>query len=202
MDNINDLMFLGGSEMSSVAIKGGSSGIEAAVNAQNQLSVTPSAGYYRAMLAGDAYLWLNATADIDATDTMILLRNDSADRLLVIEAISVLNGNVGATTYDIHLVTAAFTAAGTAVTGINMLAGGGAPPGSDYTCMADETGNTKGTMLGHLITTTASIYYPLTQAELPCLGRLALGNGTAIGIDQITESTAGVGLIWGYFVDR
>jgi hypothetical protein len=41
----------------------------------------------------------------------------------------------------------------------------------------------------------------ITAADTPFLGGLILANGTALGVDQITESTAGQVGIYGYFID-
>ena len=39
-----------------------------------------------------------------------------------------------------------------------------------------------------------------TSIELEC--GLVLGGGEAIAIDQVTESTAGAAMVFGYYVDR
>jgi hypothetical protein len=178
---------------------GTGSGLEAGVNALNELYVVTETPWQKACRRGDAYLWQNVSADIATGETMILVRNDSSTRLLAIHGIYIGNGNVAATTYDIHYVTTAFTAAGTAVVGVNMNANFGAAV--DVTAYADETGNTQGTVLMDYISIVAGKGDFLTAANASFLDGLVLAGGTALGIDQITESTAGVGGIYGYFID-
>jgi len=144
---------------------------------------------------GDAYIFSSQDADIAAAGTMICLRNDDQDRVLVIDRIMVCNGNV-ATRYEVHLVTAAYTAAGTAVVGINanpayadMVNGNGA------TCYANETGNTQGSVFLDIGAGVAVVTYGPYELDLK------LKAGTAIGIDQVTESTAGAATIFAYFED-
>jgi len=144
---------------------------------------------------GDAYIFSSQDADINATDTMLCLRNDDQNRVLVIDRIAICNGDA-ATRYEVHLVTAAYTAAGTAVVGINcnpayadMVNGNGA------TCYGDETGNTQGSVFLDIGAGVAVVSYG------PYPIGLKLRAGTAVGIDQVSESAAGAATIYAYFED-
>jgi len=202
--NINDLMFAEANKENAMGqtisgVDGAGDGRLAGVDELRQLYVTTETPWQKACRRGDAYLWQNATADIATGETMVLVRNDSTTRNIVIHGIYIGNGNVAATTYDIHYVTAAFTNAGTNIVGINMNANFGAA--TDVTATADETGNTQGTVIMDYISLVAAKGDMLTAANFPAIG-ITLAGGTAIAVDQITESTAGVGGIYGYFVDK
>jgi len=203
--NINDLMFAEANKENAMGqtisgVDNGSVGRLAGVNARRELLTTTGTPFQQACFAGDAYYWLSASADIDAGDTMLLVRNDS-QRLMVVEAITIVNGNVAACTYDIHVVTNSFTAVGTAVTGWNMRSDK-PDAGGLVTAMADETGNVQGRVIQDHIFTVASIWDVLTQKDVPALGALTIGSGHAIAVDQITESTAGQVAITAYFIDK
>jgi hypothetical protein len=179
---------------------GTGSGNEVQVNSLNEMIVDTETPWQKAVRRGDAHYWLSADADLVAGETMLLVRNDNTSRNLVIQAITIINGNVAACTYAIHLVTSAFTAAGTTVASINMLAGAGVA--TDVTALADETGNTQGTILHNYLTVAATTTYHLTENDLGFLAGLTLTSGSALGVDQVTESTSGQVAIYGYFIDR
>jgi hypothetical protein len=125
---------------------GSGGGSYAAVTSDNQLQTraVQISALHDACLNGDAYAWNAISADIDATDTALLVRNDSSTRYLVIEKVYVYCDV--ATAIDVHVIpNSTFTAAGTAVTGVNLLAGSGKT--ADATALADETGNTQGSII-------------------------------------------------------
>lgn len=195
MPNINDMMFANANKETEMGTKiedGTGSGKEAAVNSSNEMSVTTETPFQRALNRGDAWSWTSVAADIDTGDTMLMVRNDSTVRDLIIEEITVNNGNVAAT-YDIHIVTAAYTAAGTAVTAVNLNTNytGNA---ATATAFGDESGNTQGSVLQEFTAGVAVATYIIPM-------NVRLKGATALGIDQITESTAGSVQMRGYFVD-
>lgn len=143
-----------------------------------------------ALTAGDAYVWTAQDTDVDAADTLLAVRNDSHKYKLVIDRIEITNGNV-ATRYEIHKITAAYTSAGTAGTEINL---GGSGKKAPVTCHADETGNTQGTVFQDIGAGVAVEQYSVKVG-------IVLNEGEAIGVDQVTESTAGACSIYGYFVE-
>lgn len=172
----------------------GKSGQKVEVSGIGELFVR-SERWRAAIDRGDAYVFHAIDADVVAGDTMLALRNDSPTRKLVIERIVVINGNV-ATLYAIHLITAAFTAAGTAVAGVNMNGLSNKSAAALATAIHDETGNTQGAILQDVGAGVAVETY-----DVPGLVGLVLAPGTAIGIDQVTESTAGSASIYAYFED-
>src|SRR3989304_3225358 len=101
---------------------GTGNGFEAEVTSLHALVVSAEPEIFRASLRGDAYIWTAPTADIDATDTIIAVRNDSTTRDLVITKIIIAGGNA-ISLYSIHYITAAYTSAGTAVVGRNLNTG-------------------------------------------------------------------------------
>lgn len=166
-------------------------GYEVAVNKFGQVA-TDGDGLLRDSLnIGGSYVFIVDDVDVDVDDTLLLVRND-VDRPFAIDRIDFEGGNA-ASEYWIHVVTANFTAAGTAVTPFNLNTHSGEPRGSGLTALGDETGNTAGTVIHReLIAAT-------TMAEWEPLG-LILGQGVAIGVDQKTESTAGKVSIWGHYM--
>jgi len=165
-------------------------GKEAQVNEDNELVVNANSALVRASLRGDAYSWTSVAADIDTGDTMLMVRNDSA-RNLILSRLTVTGSNV-AGILDLHLVTAAYTAAGTAVTGINL--NSASSKTADATAFGDETGNTQGSVLMELVV-------PITTPYTVDLDGVVVGPGHAVGLDQITEATAGSAQLVGYFQD-
>ncbi len=150
----------------------------------------------KAMERGDAFVWDSLDKDIDTTDTLLAVRNDHPSRDLVIEKIVCQAGDV-ACIYQIHLVTAIYTAAGTGVIGTPLNTNLATP--AKATAFSDETGNTQGIIIAQpslLITTTYTLGGGVNGPV--CI----LGSDHAIGIDQVGESTAGSVQVFGYFKDR
>ncbi len=146
--------------------------------------------------SNQSYAWNSQNIDIAAAGTLIALRNDSPDQDLVVTHAIISAGDAN-TRYEIHKVTAAYTsgtqANGAAILGVPLNPGGGKAP---VTCHSDETGNVQ--VAGNVfMEVTLKI---TTSIELEC--GLVLGGGEAIAIDQVTESTAGAAIVFGYFVDR
>lgn len=137
---------------------------------------------------GQAYMWNSQDQDIDAGDTMLLLKNTS-DTILHITRIIMSAGNA-ATRYEIHIVTADITPTGTAVTGFNMNTASGNV--ANAIAKADESVNTQGSVI-YDISLLAN-----TTEILPTPG-LLLAKNISIGVDQVTESTAGNVCITGHF---
>jgi hypothetical protein len=169
-------------------------GFTADVNNRSELLVTRDSPLMRAALLGNAFSWTNVPADIATGETMLIVRNDTADQDLVIDHVKIHNGNAAVCNYDIHIVTAAYTNAGTDVVGVNLNTAYGTFA-SKYSATADETGNTQGAMLTEFWAVLADASY---HVDVQCI----LTQGTALGIDQVTESTRGTAQIVGYFIDK
>ncbi|KKK70147.1 hypothetical protein LCGC14_2926910 [marine sediment metagenome] len=170
----------------------GKSGNQAEVSRQGSLHVTGwDAFMENALTKGDAYIWCSQDINIGAGGTMLIVRNDSHAQKLVIVRIEVTNGNV-ATRYEIHKVTAAYTADDDSATEINA---GGWGKGAPATATADDDGNTQGTVFAEIGAGVAVETYARDIG-------MVLNQGEAIGVDQVTESTAGNVTLYGYFIDN
>ncbi len=135
---------------------------------------------------GDAYTFTAPTADIDAADTVILIKN-TGQRNLRIHSIEISGGNA-TSLYTIHkqLGTTAGTPTGTAVLGVSLSGrkdNGYAANG--VLCKSDETGYaTQGTIIKQVaVLATLTLVVPMHD----CI----LGINECIAVDQVTESAAG-----------
>ena len=169
-------------------------GFEAAVNQYNELSVVTESPMQKAMRNGLAYNWTNIAKDWAANDTVLAVRNESSVYDLVIEKIVVANGDAAIGNYTIHVVTATYTNAGTAVVGTNLNSNYG--NNADATATGDETGNTQGTVLQEFWAVLADATY-----DVPLDG-IVLKEGHALGIDAVTDQARGSVSFVGYFVER
>lgn len=161
-----------------------------------QTRATTVSAWHEACLNGDAYAWNAVSADIDTGDTALLVRNDSDTRYLVIEKLYVWCDV--AAQFDVHLVpTSTFTAAGTTVTGVNLLAGSGKV--ADATAMADETGNTQGSII--ITLHTNELATDIFGIDYDFKGGVILAKNSCVAVDIIGESAAFEATFFGYFLD-
>jgi hypothetical protein len=138
---------------------------------------------------GELYSWTTATYNYDAADTILLVRNDSATKSLYIESV-VFSGDT-ASEWKVHVSTTAITAAGTAVTGVNLnLTSNNS---ADATAKADETGNSIGSVI-HGAFVLAS-----TASRQDYGGALVLPQNGWVGVDVVTNGAAAVASIVGWF---
>ena len=176
----------------------GTTGVTAEVNDARQVltrAVNVSA-IHEASLLGNAFAWNAESADLAAGATALLVRNDSGTKNLVIEKIYIYSDI--ATAVDVHLVTASFTADGTAVTGVSLNKSTSAT--ADATAYANETGNTQGDIIVTLHTqelTTAQQGF-----DYNLHGAVILGDDQAIGVDIVADGAAFECTIFGYFIDK
>ncbi|HEC61191.1 MAG TPA: hypothetical protein ENI27_02930, partial [bacterium] len=133
-----------------------------------------------ALKKGDAYVWTSQDANVVAADTLLQVRNDSHNMRLVIVRVEVTNGDA-VTRYEIHKVTASYTANGTAADEINL---GGWGKQAAATAIHDEIGVTQGTVFAEIGAGVVVETYHRDTA-------LVLNEGEAIGVDQVSESGAG-----------
>lgn len=142
---------------------------------------------------GDAYRLTGLSADIDAGDTVLLVKNTGNRNFRVKELI--INGGNAASLYKIHFQDTATTApAGTAVYAVALNGrkdvGNGA---TDLIAMNDETGYaTQGTILEESAV-------PAATRVVVDMGGMVLGTNQAIAVDQVTESTSGGATLVGWF---
>jgi hypothetical protein len=169
---------------------GTGSGHNARVDDENRLrtySVVEGEMTHSSEDEGDAYIW-TASKDINTTDSIIWLRNDSTDKELMIQCISVNNNAAGS--WFIYCPTGT-TADGDTITGVNMNRGSGKV--ALATCRADATGTTPANY----------VYYGASMAsENVCVefhGALILGYLDEIAVDITTEPTLAQATILGYY---
>lgn len=149
-----------------------------------------------ASMKGKAFAWNAISANIDTGDTALAVRNDSTTELLVIEKLYVWC-DVEAQ-FDVHLITASYTSAGTAVTGVCL--NKSTPTVATATAHADETGNTQGNIILTLHTNeTATDQFGI---DYDFKGSVILGQGQAIGVDIINEPGAFECTIIGYYIEK
>jgi hypothetical protein len=175
-----------------------SNGTPVNVNADGQaltysIALSP---LHAASMKGDAYSWNAVSADIDTGDTALLVRNDSDTRYLIIHKVYCW-ADVAAS-FDVHTTDGAvFTAAGTAVTGVNLNRANTRV--ADATAFGDESANTQGNILitlrsNELETDQFAVGYDFE-------GGLILGKNGVVAVDIIGESAAYECTIIGYFLD-
>ena len=126
-----------------------------------------------------AFNWSSGIIDVDATDTVLLLKNTS-DIPLHVESITIWNGST-ASQYQVHLpITEVTTPTGTAVAGTNLNVGN--PDVTDAIAKSDESTNTQGTL----------IFTPMmaidSDAVINTVG-LILPKNKSVGIDVVDETT-------------
>lgn len=130
---------------------------------------------------GDAWVAHSANADIDAGDTILLIKN-TGDNYLVFDR---LIGNPANVTcrYSVNIGSATTTLAGNVITPAN-LNGGNQSDSPDCSVYGDETAVADGTeMFAFWVNTTDSLLLPLDG--------IVLAKGQYIQINQETESTSG-----------
>jgi hypothetical protein len=178
---------------------GRGSGGTAEINKRNELSVTTVSEIHKAALNGDAYAWNAISANIDATDCMLMVRNLSPTRLLVINRIYAWVDV--ATAIDVHISTnaTAFSAGGVgaAVVGVNLNTSSNKV--ADAGGYSDDAGVTQGTIITTLHTNELAT--DVFGIDFRTNDEIVLGTNGCIGVDDITEPAAFECTIIGYFID-
>ncbi len=144
--------------------------------------------------AGFGWAIPNASADIGGGDTILACRNDNESRPFYIQKV-MAGGATTAGEIVIHRITAAYTAAGTAIVPVNMRSGFKVST-SELEADGDETGNAQGDIVGKL----AVVAGDLKQLDFD--GGLILEPGQAIGLDSVTDVGVVWGCVWGYFEEE
>lgn len=177
----------------------GSSGKKAAIP-DGELAVTTASEINKAVLRGDAFAWNAISADIGTTDCMLMVRNLSPNRLLVINRIYAWADVAGA--YDIHISTnaTAFSAggSGTAVVGVNLNTSSAKV--ADAGGYSDDAGVTQGTIINTLYSNELAT--EVNGIDFVTNDEIILGTNGCIGVDMIAEAAAFECTIIGYFIDR
>ena len=165
-------------------------GTTASVGLDNRLDVSgkmSSRATYVSRDMGQCYSW-SAAKNIDATDTILLVCNNSTTKFLYIEKIII--GSDAATRFTVHSP-AYPTLAGTVITGTNDNRTSGNV--ADASAYEDETGNTQANII-HQGMLMAS-----EMVDLTIDGRIILGYHQSIAVDIVTEPTMVTCTIVGYF---
>ena len=168
----------------------------------NAMPVTAGSRLHAATLAGRAYSWNAVSADIDTTDCMILISNQSQRELLVISHCYIWGDEDGQLDFklcDTHTL----TLAGTAITGVNLnRAMSAGPPALAF---GDETASPATTIFYthfcHEMTVGETTTCPMEKIDFH--DSIILGWNNAFGIDTILEPAAGYeATVIGYYIDK
>ncbi len=169
-------------------------GNRAAVNTEQQLAVaavTQSELEHESEENGTAYNWSSDLVDIDANDTVLLVKNTS-DTPLHIECIKIANGAI-ASEYTVHLPTAEVTlSGGTVVTGTNLNTASSNV--ADALSRSDEEGNTQGNVIATIWAAVDSNH----SVETP---GLILGKNKSVGVDVVVDTAESACSIIGHYAD-
>ena len=146
--------------------------------------------YYNSRDDGRTFFWSSDTYDYDAADTILLIKNTSSSRVLVIREIDVSTDTV--TLCEIHTPTTVVTTpTGTAITGTN--ANGEAPHAEESTAIRDETTNAQGEMYwNNFIPANSPVVIDFHDA-------IRLKQNQSIAIDLVTAGTGASVVIDGFF---
>jgi len=162
------------------------------INSEGQAKVDRRSEFERiSEETGEAFIWTIETYDYSAGDTILLVRNDHASKKLRIHKI-VLHGDTE-TEVEIHIPTAAFTIAGTAVIGEALNRVFDKVSTTYATAKANETGNTQGDVIERVRIKADTDY------SVSFRGALILASEQAVGIDFVTVGAEAHVSIWGYF---
>ncbi len=169
-------------------------GTGGAAEVKDQKLVTISAGLSPlafAALDGRAYSFKNVTFDPDAADTIILLKNIHPTKNFHICDLALSCDAV--TQWEVHIVTAVFTQAGTLpIVPVNLNSNFG--NSSSIDAFGDETANTQGALVHpHFVTTIAN-----TSLQYNYNGALVIAPGHAFAVDSVLASTAAHVSVTGY----
>ncbi len=141
-------------------------------------------------IEGRAYIWTSLPYSSAAGDTILAVTNTSTSRILHPTHMHINNGAT-ATAYQIHLITAAYTSAGTEVVGVKMNTA--SPHDAEAEGYADETGNSQGTII-------STVYMPVDSCRIVDFRGIDLGQGTAIAIDVVENAISEVSVsLFGHY---
>lgn len=176
-----------------VLITDGSSSRTASVNANNELLVHAITNPFLQQESeenGNAYVWSSGAVDVDATDTILLVKNTSSGALHI-DRVLIANGSV-ASRYDVHIPTTAVTTpTGTANTGINLNTASANT--ADAISKVDETTNSQGSIL-------AQVYLAADSNVTIDLRGTFLGKNSSIAIDVLLDTSESAVSIYGHYI--
>lgn len=154
-----------------------------------QVDAAGETAFEKASRAGFAFAWTNATYDHTAADTILAVRNTSADKKLHIVKAHFSSDVVQVAVF--HITRGAVALAGTAVTGVNLGIGGGV-------AFADAKGDeTNITSQGDIVSRYEML--AATQAREDFEGAVILGTGDSFALDYPTNAAIVYVTFWGYY---
>ena len=164
---------------------------EQGVNASGEAKVfaVQISEFESASAKGGSYNWSSGIVDIDATDTVLLLKNTSQTPLKI-ESITIWNGSV-ASEYQVHIPTTEVASpVGTAVTATNLNTG--STKAADATAFTDETTNVQGNI----------VFTPMLAVDsnisINTVG-LQLAQNQSVAVDVVAETTESGVTIRGHY---
>lgn len=172
---------------------GKGTGFKAEVNKEQQLvvkAITQSELEHESEQNGAGYNWSSGTIDIDAADTVLLVKNTS-DTPLHIECIKISNGAL-ASEYTIHLPTTEVTPTGTAVTGTNLNTGSSKVADAD--AKSDETNNSQGNII-------KTVYLAVDSEHPEETPGLILAKNKSVAVDVVANTAESAVTIIGHYAD-
>lgn len=137
---------------------------------------------------GQAYVWATDLVNIDADDTVILVKNTS-DTNLHIEAVAISNGAL-ASEYTLHLPTTEVTVTGVTVTGVNLNTGSANV--ADASAASDETNNTQGDVL-------ATRFMEVDSSTTILTPGLILAKNKSLALDVVLDTAESAASILGHY---
>ncbi len=182
------------------AIIVGAGGDAAGVNSQNEMKVYNPSSIHKAALLGDAYAWPAVSANLAATDCLMLVANTAVDRLLVINRILFQGDIVGNMTLKISDVTGLTLAGTAAIVGVNLNSSSGkSAPATAF------SGETQSAATSIILAWAQSLPYAGVAGimnEFRTDDAIVIGYNGAFGIDTILEPAAKFeATVFGYFID-
>lgn len=142
-----------------------------------------------ASTSGNAFSWDSLEIDIDATDTMLYVRNDNSD-VIHLDYAYILGSNV-VCTWTVHIGAATTTPTGTIVTAVNMNEKF-STVAAEATAFSDETAVADGSLVRRVKTI-------VDDMKFVSLTGVILGKDHYIQFTQVTESTRGSVILVGHY---
>ena len=171
-------------------IEGADNGKKANVTDENELVVraVEEPRIVTASREERSFSWDSTEQDIDATDTMLFVRNDD-DAALILDR-AVINGSDVICEWTIHRGNAITTPTGTAIAGVSMIGNTGLSDRA--TASYDEEAVADGDVVGRAKT-------PVDNSIPYNLAGMILKKGQYIQFNQETESDSGSVILYGHF---
>jgi len=172
-------------------IESPSTGRKAEVNEEFELTVRAAreSRFAKASREGRGFSWDSTEKDIDTGDTMLFVKNEGTKNLNLVHAI--INGSNVICTWTVLIGTATTTPSGTTISSVSLNPGFSTSLAT-VTALSDETAVADGSIIGRIKT-------PVTNSFDYNLDGVILVPESYVQVNQITESTSGSIILYGYF---